>query len=218
MLKERAEKLKDEITSETEVTTTTPDGKEVIEKQKEISALGLMLQNLGDMKNYYIWSQQQARGAFTFAIGMTFAGFAMIVVAVILLVAFKQSVEVAIISAIGGVITELLAATVMIVYRNSMVQLNHYHQALHEDERFLSGINLIEKFADKKLRDEMLQKLIQSEIDLNLAEVGKNPDEEEQKEKEEKSDETADKKEKEAPKEGQKDESGDTHERRDAQR
>ena len=41
--------------------------------------------------------------------------------------------------AVGGAITEVIAGTALIVYRNSLSQLNHYHKALHEDERFLSS-------------------------------------------------------------------------------
>ena len=186
---EDSEKLKNDITMERDV---IKDGK-VVETQKELDALGLMQHNLEDIKTYYTWSQQQAKDSFSFARIMSVAGFLMIVVSVVLISIFRQSLEVAIISAVGGAITELLAATVMIVYRNSMEQLNHYHQALHEDERFLSSINLIEKFGNAKMRDEMLKKIIESEIEMNLAGISdkKSADEDKKPEKQSQSSESS---------------------------
>ena len=62
----------------------------------------------------------------------------------------------------------------MIVYRNSLSQLNHYHKALHEDERFLSSVNLLGKFSTVEARDDMLREIIRSEIQMNLAELQEN--------------------------------------------
>ena len=83
-------------------------------------------------------------------------------------VAFKLSYQISIIPAIGGVITELIAGTALVVYRSSLAQLNHYHKALHEDERFLSSVNLLGKFTEDEMRDNMLQEIIRSEIQMNL--------------------------------------------------
>ncbi len=64
------------------------------------------------------------------------------IVAILIPIVFRLSFQMSIIPAIGGVITELIAGTALVVYRNSLSQLNHYHKALHEDERFLSSVNL----------------------------------------------------------------------------
>lgn len=75
---------------------------------------------------------------------------------------------------IGGVITELIAGTALVVYRNSLSQLNHYHKALHEDERFLSSVTLLGKFSSVEAQDDMLREIIRSEIQMNLAELQEN--------------------------------------------
>lgn len=49
--------------------------------------------------------------------------------------------------------------------------MNHYHRALHEDERFLSSVNLLGKFSTDEKRDEMLQEIIKNEMQMNLEEV-----------------------------------------------
>lgn len=135
---------------------------------QEIDALGRMLINLEDIKEFYTWSQKQAKASFILAIVMCIAGFILIAAAVIISLLFTVSTNVSIITGVGGVTVELVAGTALVVYKNSISQLNHYHQALHEDERFLSSATLIEKFSTDDSRDEMLKEIIRSEIQMNL--------------------------------------------------
>ena len=142
--------------------------------KKEIDALGRMMINLEDIKEFYTWSQKQAKASFILAVAMCIFGFILMIGAVMLPVVFRVSFEMSIIPAIGGVITELIAGTALVVYRNSLSQLNHYHKALHEDERFLSGVNLLGKFSTVEAQDDMLREIIRSEIQMNLAGLQEN--------------------------------------------
>lgn len=150
------------ISRDTKEEQQNSDGK------KEVDALGRMMINLEDIKEFYTWSQKQAKAAFVLAVSMCVLGFGLIIIACALPVAFKLSYQISIIPAIGGVITELIAGTALVVYRSSLAQLNHYHKALHEDERFLSSVNLLGKFTEDEMRDNMLQEIIRSEIQMNL--------------------------------------------------
>ena len=142
--------------------------------KKEIDALGRMMINLEDIKEFYTWSQKQAKASFILAVAMCIFGIILMIGAVMLPVVFRLSFEMSIIPAIGGVITELIAGTALVVYRNSLSQLNHYHKALHEDERFLSGVNLLGKFSTVEAQDDMLREIIRSEIQMNLAGLREN--------------------------------------------
>ena len=142
--------------------------------KKEIDALGRMMINLEDIKEFYTWSQKQAKASFILAVAMCIFGFILMIGAVMLPVVFRLSFEMSIIPAIGGVITELITGTALVVYRNSLSQLNHYHKALHEDERFLSGVNLLGKFSTVEAQDDMLREIIRSEIQMNLAGLQEN--------------------------------------------
>jgi hypothetical protein len=137
----------------------------------DIDALGRMLINLEDIKEFYTWSQKQAKGAFKLAIFMCVGGFVLMVAAISLPIFFGLSMQMSIVPAIGGAIAELVAGTALFVYRSSLTQLNHYHKALHEDERFLSSVNLITKFNSLDVQDEMLKEIIRSEIQMNLISV-----------------------------------------------
>lgn len=143
------------------------------EEKKEIDALGRMMINLEDIKEFYTWSQQQAKASFALAVAMCISGFVLMIVAIILPV-FRLDFQLSILPAIGGVITELIAGTALVVYRNSLSQLNHYHKALHEDERFLSSVNLIGKFSTVDIQDDMLREIIRSEIQMNLSGSAEN--------------------------------------------
>lgn len=136
--------------------------------KKEVDAIGRMMINLEDIKEFYTWSQKQAKAAFYLAMWMCIAGFVLILAAVVLPLIFKIGIQSSIVPALGGVVTELIAGTALIVYKNSLSQLNHYHQALHEDERFLSSVNLVSKFNSPETQDLMLQEIIRSEIQMNL--------------------------------------------------
>lgn len=105
---------------------------------------------------------------------MCISEFGLMIVAILIPIVFRLSFQISIIPAIGGVITELIAGTTLVVYRNSLSQLNHYHKLLHENEHFLSSENLLGKFSSVEAQDDMLREIIRSEIQMNLAELQEN--------------------------------------------
>lgn len=135
---------------------------------KTLNAINLMEVNLHNIKEYYIWSQNQAKSSLTFAIVMSILGFILFFASIFLYLKANASIEVLLITGLGGAITELLAGTVLFVYKNSLTQLNHYHSALHEDERFLSCVNLVNNLHSKDAQDDMIKELIRNEISLNV--------------------------------------------------
>lgn len=151
------------------VTENVDLNNDAVEDKNEMDALGRMLINLEDIKEFYTWSQKQAKAAFYLAICMCVLGFLLMATSVVLLMVFNLSIQASLLPTIGGIVTELIAGTALIVYKNSLLQLNHYHKALHEDERFLSSVNLINKFNSIETQDEILKEIIRSEIQMNLA-------------------------------------------------
>lgn len=142
------------------------------EKKKEVDALGRMMISLEDIKEFYTWSQKQAKASFELAVSMCVLGFVLMIIAIILPIIFSLSFQMSLIPAVGSIITELIAGAALVVYRNSLVQLNHYHKALHGDERFLSSVNLLGKFSTVEAQDDMLREIIRSEIQMNLFGLG----------------------------------------------
>ncbi len=137
---------------------------------QKVGVMERMTIKLEDIKEYYVWSQKQAKYSFWVAIALCFVGIVLLVTAILLPTLFGQGITPAIISATGGAVTELLAGTVLFVYKSSLSQLNHYHRALHEDERFLSSVSLVDKLSTVAKQDAMLEKIIDAELLLNFTE------------------------------------------------
>lgn len=150
------------------------DNKNETFEEPVVDALEWMQINLTNIKEYYIWSQKQARHSFVLAVLMCIIGLVLLAASIFIPVLTKTDIEVSFISAIGGIVVEFIAATSLFVYKSSVQQLNYYHSSLHEDERFLSCVNLIDKFSSAEKSDKMLEEIIQSEIKMNLLSVEKS--------------------------------------------
>ena len=160
-------RLKRVVVSEDDVQTASNHSTE--NPMKKVDAIERMLINLEDIKAFYTWSQKQAKSSHFLALFMCIAGLLLMVVAILLPTVFKMDIGISIFALIGSVFTDFVGGTALIVYRKSLLQLNHYHKALHEDERFLSSVTLIEKFSTPEAQDDMLRELIRSEIQMNIS-------------------------------------------------
>lgn len=85
----------------------------------------------------------------------------MIVLAVLIALIFNNN-QIAMATTIGGVIVEVLAGTSLFVYQKTLNQLNYYYASLHNNERFLSIINIVGK---TNIKDELYQKIVESELE-----------------------------------------------------
>jgi hypothetical protein len=130
-------------------------------KNDENDALNLMLVNMAEIKAYYTLSKTQAKDSFRLSVWMCILGFILLVAAVVLPFLTSGKYEVSIITAIGGAIVEIIAGTSLFVYKNSLLQLNHYYESLHDNEKFLSTVNLVRKLSQEK-QDDMYIEIIRS--------------------------------------------------------
>ena len=60
-------------------------------------------------------------------------------------------------------VSELIAGTSLLVYKASLEQLNNYYESLHNNERFLSLVNLVSKISSDK-QDEVYINIINVEL------------------------------------------------------
>lgn len=147
------------------------DEADVEDKEEKINALGRMELNLSDIKEFYVWTKKQSKAAFVLANSLIIVGIITLIVSIVLSIYLKLETSVTIIGAVGGIIIEFIGATALVVYKTTLSQLNHYHRSLHEDERFLSSVNLINSLSDNKQKDEMIKQVINSELELNRIEL-----------------------------------------------
>jgi len=71
--------------------------------------------------------------------------------------------QASVVVAISGVVVELFAGTVLIVYNKSISQLNRYYDALRESEKVLYAANLVAKMS-KGRRDDAYMEIIKDSL------------------------------------------------------
>lgn len=127
--------------------------------------IALMLKNNDEITEYFKISKKQARLSFTFSVIACVLGLVAIVIGVYGIIVLKN-ISVAIISLIGGSVSELISGTIFWVHNKSALQLNHYYNALHDNEKFLSAVNIADKLSAEK-RELMLIEIIRCQINKN---------------------------------------------------
>lgn len=133
-------------------------------KSKEFDdILQMMLLNMREIKEYYVLSKNMAKRSFNLAVAMCVLGFLAIASSIISLFLTDVNFIEALIPIIGGTIVELIAGTTLVVYKKSLEQLNKYYDALHNNERFLSVVNLVDKLSDNK-KDEVYINIINNQL------------------------------------------------------
>ena len=118
--------------------------------------LGHLKLNWKQMKGYYDISKKQATAAFSLAIVICFIGIAIFVFAVlspIFPIFSSTNSLIPIIGTIGGTIVELFAGTILVVYKKTLSQMNLYHEALADYQRYLSCVNLVDMVSDIEKRN-----------------------------------------------------------------
>lgn len=136
---------------------------EIISLDKK-DIMALMLKNHDEINEYFKISKSQAKVAFWLSVIACVFGLAALffgIYSAILL----NNVEVSIISIVSGAVSEVIAATVFWVHNKSALQLNHYYNALHENEKFLSAVNMADKLGEDN-REKMIMEIIRNQISV----------------------------------------------------
>ena len=122
-----------------------------------------MMRNLEETTEYFIISKSQVKQSHMISLIACTAGVSLLFIAILMLLS-TQRVDLAVIPAASGAITEVVSGTVLWIYNKSSSQLNHYYDALHENERFLSIVNLVGNLSPDK-QDVIYMEIIRSQLD-----------------------------------------------------
>ncbi|MBD5503713.1 MAG: hypothetical protein HDR09_08230 [Lachnospiraceae bacterium] len=124
----------------------------------------LMLLNMKEIKDYYVLSKKMAQGSFILSIIMSAVGFTLLCISIVPVFKKDISLSQTLLPVIGGTIVELIAGTTLVIHKKSLEQLNHYYKSLHNNERYLSLISLIDKLS-KERKDEAYISIINSQLE-----------------------------------------------------
>lgn len=169
-------RLKDDKQNKNETDTLISENSDFDFVDKEINyaignsdyiPLGHLKFNWKQMKGYYDISKKQATTSFGWAIAISLLGIIIITFAILspLIPAFsKENSLLPIIGSVGGAFVELFAGTILLVYIKSLSQMNLYHKALSEYQRYLSCVNLVSKISVVEKQDSLYEEIIREEI------------------------------------------------------
>lgn len=136
------------------------------EAQNESSdVLELMSIHMKEIKDYYILSKSMAKDSFYLSVIMCILGFTIISASIIALFLVNISFIQTLIPVIGGAIVEVIAGTSLNVYKKSLEQLNQYYESLHNNERYLSLVSLVDRLSNEK-KDDIYTSIINSQLEL----------------------------------------------------
>lgn len=126
--------------------------------------LAEMLKNHIEIQEYFQISKNQSKFSFYFSIVSSVVGIIVVIIAASGIVIFK-SLGISIIAAVSGAITEIISGIVLWIHNKSALQLNYYYDSLHENEKFLSAVNIADKLSEEK-KEDMYIEIIRKQIDI----------------------------------------------------
>lgn len=130
-------------------------------KLEEANIIGLMAMNLAEIRQFYTLTKNQAISSYIFAKNTSIVGILFVILSIAISLVFDKN-DIAFVTGISGAIIEILAATSLFIYKKSQTQLNYYYSSLHNNERFLSLINISSK---TKNRDDLYADIVHSELE-----------------------------------------------------
>lgn len=122
----------------------------------------MMVFNMKKIDDFITISKHQSKRAFSIAVASFVTGLVLFGGAVIYALS-DNGKDGAVYLSICGLITEFLSGSNMVIYNKAQEQLNRYYIGLHENERFLSAVKIVEYITREK-RDQAISEIIQGQM------------------------------------------------------
>ncbi|MDU6855069.1 MAG: TRADD-N-associated membrane domain-containing protein [Zhenhengia sp.] len=134
------------------------DAVKTLENYKDGNVIDLMYKNVSELKEYYVISKLQASKSFSSSLIICFLG--IVIYCIGIGISVIEGNGILIFSTIAGTIVELIAGLFFWLHKQSLEQLNLYHQRLGTTEKYLTAIQLISKMSPEK-QDESYRHLME---------------------------------------------------------
>lgn len=143
--------------------------REQLEQSKDV--VSLMINNVSELREYYVISKRQANRAFTSTLIICILGFVIFIVGIILSAVIGQ--ELALYTTISGGIVEVISGLFFWLYKSATNQLNLYHERLGYTEKYLTAMQLAENISPER-KDETYRYIIEMVLLDNSSHIRKN--------------------------------------------
>lgn len=143
--------------------------REQLERSNDV--VSLMINNVSELREYYVISKRQANRVFTSTLVICILGFIVFILGIVLSAITKQ--ELALYTTISGGIVELISGLFFWLYKGTTNQLNLYHERLGYTEKYLTAMQLAEKMSPER-KDETYKYIIQMVLLDNSSHIREN--------------------------------------------
>ena len=142
--------------------------REQLERSNDV--VSLMINNVSELREYYVISKRQANRAFTSTLVICVLGFVVFIVGIVLSAMTEQ--ELALYTTISGGIVEVISGLFFWLYKSTTNQLNLYHERLGYTEKYLTAMQLAENMSPER-KDETYRYIIEMVLLDNSSHIRK---------------------------------------------
>ncbi len=121
--------------------------------------------NLNQLDEYYTINKNQSKNSYNVSVFMIIIGFVLIAVTVIVFYMHRDKYTLSIITGLTGLISEFIGATSLLLYKESIKNVNEFIERLSYLQKVMLAIDLAEKLPRKK-RDKQISKIIDGLIGI----------------------------------------------------
>lgn len=115
----------------------------------EKDILELLLENMGELREYFIISKFQAKKIFKCAVNSFFCGVVILAVAAVIF-SFTSSLGATVVLSLIGVMCEFISTYQLTLYRQTLKNMHKYFASLEKTSLYLSNVNLVGKMEQDK--------------------------------------------------------------------
>ena len=131
---------------------------EVVKVEYNKDIISLMLNNMSELREYYVINKRQANRVFNATLTACVMGGIIFIIGSI--VAFWGGQKVSFYTTISGCVVELISGLFFWLYKRTIDQLNLYHERLGSTEKYLTAVQLVEKMSEQE-KDSMYRYIIE---------------------------------------------------------
>lgn len=134
------------------VTASIKEFSDLLSKNEQIDIIKIMYENVGEMREYYVISKQQANRSFVAALFICFAGVIIYVIGMFSYIFGGKDIN--IITIVSGTVIEVISGLFFWLYKNTIKQLEVYHKRLESTEKYLIAYHMIQQVPEERRYEE----------------------------------------------------------------
>lgn len=123
-----------------------------LSQKEQVDIINIMYESVGELREYYVISKEQAQDSFFSALFICFAGVIIYALGIASYIIWDKDISV--ISVIPGTVVELISGLFFWLYKNTTKQLEMYYKRLESTEKYLVAYHMIQQVPEEHRYEE----------------------------------------------------------------